>query len=218
MSLSFSDLPPEEIPFPSPEARMDLFAEMLSQAKKEDASWTPLLKELLESFERFLVDQPPPPQEWSDRLGTDANRFDYYQLVLPGEYTDPYRDDLENVRLLREKFNPESSFMALENFLVTRNHFLYGNGHTAPVFLPRPLVMLESFPESQRVDWDCYLTVFPDGSWMAYNLDQDDEETLGESIKEHLERWAPLLQHLRILVPAEGHDWGWISQENPTEE
>jgi hypothetical protein len=208
---SFTDLPPEEIESPTPESRLEAFAEMLKEARK-GVEWTPMLDEILDSFEKFLVDRPEPPASWSKRVGADASRYDYYQIVLPPDIIDPYKDDLENVRLLREKSAGEKGSMALEQFLVTHNHFLYGNGHAASVFVPRPLVMLESFPESKEVDWDCFLTVFPDGSWQSYNLERDDEENIGEDISENMERWSHLIHHMRVIVPAEGRDWGWFKE------
>jgi len=201
---------PEEHSSPSPESRMEAFAEMLQEARK-GVQWDSLLDELFDDFERFLVDRPSPSDAWVQRLGSDASRYDYYQIVLPQEYTDPYQDDLENIRLLRDKFAGQKRFMAIENFLVTHNHFIFDHGHAAPVCLPRPMVMLESYPESKQVDWDCFLTVFPDGSFLAYNLDRDDEETMGEDIADNLERWTPLLGSLRMLVPAEGRDFGWFN-------
>ena len=207
------DLPPEEIAKPSQQDRMDSFADLLKQARA-GTPWESILSELLWAFEQFLVDQPTPPKSWSERLGQQADKYDYYQIVLPGDYLDPYKDDLENVRLLRDKFAGEKSFMALENFLVTHNHFLYGNGHAAPVCLPRPLLMLESYADSPQITWDCTLTVFPDGSWHAYNMDRDDEDSLGEDIGEQLERWMPIISFLKVLVPMEGRDFGWF---NPAE-
>lgn len=212
------ELPPEaEYTQPSIEERMEHFGDLLREARK-GVQWEPILTELLWAFEKFLTEKPEPPKAWSERLGADASRYDYHQLVLPGDYTDPYKDDLENVQLLREKFQGQQSFMALENTLVTRNHFLFGSGHVAPVCLPRPLVMFESAPSSPQVDWDCYLTVYPDGSWQAYNLDRDDEETIGEDIAEHLERWMPIVRFLRVIVPAEGRDFGWFKEGDIEEE
>lgn len=203
------DLPPEEIAKPSAEERMDAFAQLLKQAK-EGAAWEPMLTELLWTFEKFLVDRPPPPKSWTDRVGKDADKYDYYQIVLPADYTDPYMDELENIRLLREKFAGQKSLMALENFLVTRNHFLYGNEHAAPVCLPRPLMMLESYTTSANVSWDCCLTVFADGSWQAYNMDRDDEDAIGEDISEQLESWMPIIAYLKVIPPVEGRDYGWF--------
>jgi hypothetical protein len=203
------DLPPEELTKPTPEDRMNAFAELLKQARAGTA-WEPMLMELLWTFEKFLVDRPPPPKSWSDRLGKNADKYDYYQIVLPGDYLDPYLDDLENVRLLREKFIGQKSIMALENFLVTRNHFLFGNEHAAPVCLPRPLLMLESYTNSPQITWDCSLTVFPDGSWQAYNMDRDDEDSVGEDIGDYLERWMPIISFLKVLAPVEGRDFGWF--------
>lgn len=203
------ELPEDDLHIPTPEERMERFGEMLRDARK-GTPWEVLLPELLDAFERFLTERPAPPQEWQDRLGSEQHRYDYYQIVLPGDYTDPYKDDLENVQLLREKFPVGQSFMALENSLVTRNHFLFHNGHAAPVNIPRPLVMFESVTTSPNVSWDCALTVFPDGSWQAYNMDRDDEDSMGENIGEMLEAWMPIIRYLRVLVPEEGRDYGWF--------
>ena len=206
-----NELPEEEdYSSPSPESRMEAFAELL-RAARQGTPWEPILDELLDAFERFLTEKPEPPASWSERLGSEASRYDYHQIVLPPDYLDPYKDDLENVQMLRDKFAGQKRFMSIENFLVTHNHFLFDNGHAAPVCIPRPLVMLESYTESKDVSWDCTLTVFPDGSWLAYNLDQDDEEGMGEDIADNLERWTPLLGHLRVVVPAEGRDYGWFN-------
>lgn len=201
------DLPEEDLQFPSPEERMQYFGDMLRDARK-GTEWISILPELLTEFEAFLTERPSPPEEWKNRLGAEQHRYDYYQIVLPGEYTDPYKDDLENLELLREKFPVGQSFMAFENSLVTRNHFLFNNGHAAPVCIPRPLVMFESVTESANVSWDCCLTVFPDGSWSAYNMDQDDEESMGEDIGDMLENWMPIIRYMRVVVPEDGRDYG----------
>lgn len=206
-TIDYQDLPPEEIMKPSVEERLDAFANMLRDARA-GVQWESILGDLLQGFEKFLIERPSPPQSWLDRVGDDAQKYDYHQIVLPGDHLDPYKDDLENVRMIEEKFHGQKSNMALENFLVTRNHFLFGNSHLAPVTLPRPLVMLESYPESKELDWDCYVTVFPDGSWQAYNLDRDDDESIGEDITENLERWMPFIHAMRVAPPAEGRDFG----------
>lgn len=208
---SFDQIPEEGFSQPSPEERMEYFGEMLREARK-NKEWHSYLPDIFKAFENFLTERPAPPQEWVDRLGADQHKYDYYQIVLPSDYTDPYKDDLENLELLQEKFPIGQSFMALENTLVTRNHFVYSNGHAKPVFLPRPLVMFESVTESKNVSWDCALTVFPDGSYHAYNLEQDDDESIGEDIAEMLENWMPIIRYMRVVAPEEGHDYGWIGK------
>ena len=209
-NTDYNALPDEEVLKPSPEERLEAFANLLREARK-GAEWDSILSEILSGFEIFLLERPTPPDTWKERVGTEAEKYDYYQIVLPGDHLDPYKDDLENVRMIEEKFQDQKSNMALENFLVTRNHFLFGNGHLAPVNLPRPLVMLESYPESKELDWDCCITIFPDGSWQAYNLDHDDEESIGEDISENLERWMPFIHAMRVIPPAEGRDFGWFN-------
>lgn len=209
------DLPPEELPQTSLDEKLANLTELL---KNRSYEWHSQLNQILQSFERFLVERPAPPASWVARVGENAHKFDYYQIVLPADYMNPYEDDLANVRLLEEKFSGESSFMALEHTLIQNNRFLFTDGHATPIAAPPPLLMLET-PEdsdpSQTEDlWDCALTVFPDGSYWAYNLEKDDSEELGEELGHLLERHMDILSRLRVTVPVEGVDFGFLINPN----
>lgn len=168
--------------------------------------------EILDGFEDFLMTRPAPPKEWQERFDASGKKFDYWQIVLPADFQDPFEDDLGNIRRLRNEFSDTKPSMALEHLLITRNYFLYENGHAAPIPAPRPILMLESMDdEKSKIDWDCCLTLFGDGSFYAYNLDQDNEEELGEDFKNILKERIGILSEMRLVVPAEGRDYGIIT-------
>ncbi len=168
--------------------------------------------EILDGFEDFLMTRPAPPKEWQDRFDASGKKFDYWQIVLPADFQDPFEDDLGNIRRLRNEFSDTKPSMALEHLLITRNYFLYENGHAAPIPAPRPILMLESMDdEKSKIDWDCCFTLFGDGSFYAYNLDQDNEEELGEDFKSILKERIGTLSEMRLVVPAEGRDYGIIT-------
>ncbi len=168
--------------------------------------------EILDGFEDFLMTRPAPPKEWQERFDASGKKFDYWQIVLPADFQDPFEDDLGNIRRLRNEFSDTKPSMALEHLLITRNYFLYENGHAAPIPAPRPILMLESMDdEKSKIDWDCCFTLFGDGSFYAYNLDQDNEEELGEDFKSILKERIGILSEMRLVVPAEGRDYGIIT-------
>ena len=168
--------------------------------------------EILDGFEDFLMTRPEPPKEWQERFDASGKKFDYWQIVLPADFQDPFEDDLGNIRRLRNEFSDVKPSMALEHMLVTRNCFLYENGHARPVPAPRPILMLESMDdEKSKIDWDCCFTLFGDGSYYAYNLDQDNEEELGEDFQGILKDRIGILSEMRLVVPAEGRDYGIIT-------
>lgn len=168
--------------------------------------------EILDGFEDFLMTRPAPPKEWQERFDASGKKFDYWQIVLPADFQDPFEDDLGNIRRLRNEFSDTKPSMALEHLLITRNYFLYENGHAAPIPAPRPILMLESMDdEKSKIDWDCCFTLFGDGSFYAYNLDQDNEEELGEDFKSILKERIGTLSEMRLIVPAEGRDYGIIT-------
>jgi len=205
-----NDIPSEEPTQPSLDEKLANLAQLLQDRSYE---WHPRLHEILGEFERFLVERPEPPRAWRDRVGENAHKFDYHQIVLPPEYINPYEDDLSNVRLLEEKFAGEPSFMALEHTLLLSNRFLFTDGHSEPISAPRPVLMLETrdeehAPSGDEEIWDCALTVFPDGSYWAYNLDRDDAEEMGEELGDLLEKHMELLSRLSVTVPVEGVHFG----------
>lgn len=167
------------------------------------------LDEILDGFEDFLMKRPDPPREWQERFDASGKKFDYWQIVLPEDFQDPFEDDLGNIRRLRELFSSSRPSMAIEHALISRNFFLYENGHAKPVPAPRPILMLESMDdENSKIDWDCCFTLFGDGSFYAYNLDHDDEEELGEDFKSILKDRIGILSEMRLVVPADGRDYG----------
>jgi hypothetical protein len=61
--------------------------------------------EILDGFEDFLINRPEPPKEWQDRFDASGKKFDYWQIVLPQDFQDPFEDDLGNIRRLRSEFS-----------------------------------------------------------------------------------------------------------------
>lgn len=171
--------------------------------------WTPRLNDILDSFEDFLMTRPEPPKEWLDRYGEHPEKFDYYQVVLPEDFQDPFEDDLGNIRRLRDNFAETNGTLALEHQLVSRNYFIFENGHAETIPAPRPILMLESDNDDDgKLDWDCCISVFADGSFYAYNLDNDYEEILGENVKDILENKMDVLSKMNLVIPVEGRDYG----------
>ena len=69
--------------------------------------------------------------------------------------------------------------------------------------------MLESMnDENSKIDWDCCFTLFGDGSYYAYNLEQDEEEELGEDFQTVLAQKIGILSEMRLIIPTEGRDYG----------
>lgn len=205
--MTQESLPPDELSQTSLDEKL---ANLTALLQNHTVEWHAHLQEILALFERFLMERPEPPSSWIQRVGDKAHKFDYHQIVLPEEYTNPYEDDLANVRLFEEKFAGERSFMALEHTLLQRNRFLFTDGHAEPIYSPRPLLMLET-PQDEHAGediWDCALTIFPDGSYWAYNLEHDDAEEMGEELDGLLEKHMELLSRLQVTVPVEGIDFG----------
>lgn len=194
----------------SPEQKLGFLRALIEEERK--VPYKSRFDEILDSFEDFLIQRPEPPKEWQERFDASGKKFDYWQVVLPPDFLDPYEDDLGNIRRLRNEFSDTKPSMALEHLLITRNYFLYENGHAAPIPAPRPILMLESMDDEQsEIDWDCAFTLFGDGSYYAYNLDEDHEEELGEDFKSVLENRIGILSKLRLVVPIEGRDYGFIT-------
>ncbi|MBR5693599.1 MAG: hypothetical protein IKX42_07885 [Fibrobacter sp.] len=213
-----SGVPGEELSSIPGEERLKNFMELIQAQKGEE--WQSRLSDILDSFEDFLTIRPEPPQSWQDTYAASGKQFDYYQIVLPKDFEDPYEDDLGNIRRLRNEFERTPSTMALEHELISRNYFIYENGHADPIPAPRPLLMLESQDrdddqEEQEGDitWDCCISIFADGSYISYNLDHDEEEVLGEDFKAVFEKHIKTLSKLQLVIPIEGRDYGILSSE-----
>ena len=216
--FDMSSVPGEELSSIPGEERLKNFMELIQAQKGEE--WQSRLSDILDSFEDFLTMRPEPPQSWQDTYAASGKQFDYYQIVLPKDFEDPYEDDLANIRRLRNEFERTPSTMALEHELISRTYFIYENGHADPIPAPRPLLMLESQDrdddqEEQEGDitWDCCISIFADGSYISYNLDHDEEEVLGEDFKAVFEKHIKTLSKLQLVIPIEGRDYGILSSE-----
>ena len=157
----------EELKSITGEESLNSFMELVQKLK--DEPWTSRLNDILDAFEDFLTIRPEPPQSWQDNYATSGKKFDYYKIVLPEDFQDPYEDDLGNISRLRGEFARVPSTMALEHELVSRNYFIFA------------ILMLESKdraddeqPQEGDITWDCCISIFADGSYVAYNLDHDD--------------------------------------------
>lgn len=200
------------------EERLKNFMELIQAQKAEP--WESRLNDILDAFEDFLTLRPEPPQTWLDNYAASGKKFDYHQIVLPEDFQDPYEDDLGNIRRLRSEFEHEFSTMALEHELVSRNYFIFENGHAEAIPAPRPMLMLESQDrdddqEVQEGDitWDCCISIFADGSYVSYNLEHDDEEVLGEDFKAVFEKNIKTLSKLQLVIPIEGRDYGILRSD-----
>ena len=197
----------EELFTPSTDDKIQSVLALIEEQK--NSPYESRFDEILDGFEDFLMMRPDPPKEWQERFNASGKKFDYWQIVLPQDFQDPFEDDLGNIRRLRNEFADTKPSMALEHLLISRNYFLYENGHAKPIPAPRPILMLESMDdEKSKIDWDCCFTLFADGSFYAYNLDQDDEEELGEDFQAILQKRLGILSEMRLIVPAEGRDYG----------
>lgn len=212
------DLPQEELSIVPGEERLTNLMQLLQEQKKEP--WDSRLNDILDSFEDFLTLRPEPPQSWQDTYAASGKQFDYYQVVLPQDFQDPYEDDLGNIRRLRNEFENGNSTMALEHELISRNYFIYENGHSPAIPAPRPMLMLESQDreddqeeEEGDVTWDCCISIFADGSFVAYNLANDEEEILGENFKDEFQKHIATLSKMQLVIPVEGRDYGILRSE-----
>ena len=211
-------VPSAELSMIPGEERLQNFMELIEREKV--SPWQSRLSDILDSFEDFLTIRPEPPQSWQDNYAASGKQFDYYQIVLPKDFEDPYEDDLGNIRRLRGEFERTPSTMALEHELISRNYFVYENGHAEPIPAPRPMLMLESQDrdddqEEQEGDitWDCCISIFADGSYIAYNLENDDEEVLGEDFKAVFEKHIKTLSKMQLVIPIEGRDYGILRSD-----
>lgn len=179
--FDMSGVPTDELSMIPGEERLKNFMELIQAQKAEP--WESRLNDILDAFEDFLTLRPEPPQSWLDNYAASGKKFDYHQVVLPQDFQDPYEDDLGNIRRLRNEFERVPSTMALEHELVSRNYFIFENGHAEAIPAPRPMLMLESQDrdddqevEEGDITWDCCISIFADGSYTSYNLEHDDEE------------------------------------------
>lgn len=209
----------EELKEISGEERLKNFFELVQQ--KKDEPWDSKFNEILDAFEDFLTLRPEPPEEWKRTFEKSGKKFDYYQVVLPQDFLDPYEDDLGNIRRLRNEFERGNSTMALEHELISRNYFIFENGHASAIPAPCPMLMLESADRDDDeienegdVTWDCCISIFADGSYVAYNLNNDDEEELGENFKTVFNKYINVLSKMQLVIPVEGRDYGILSSKN----
>ena len=214
----------------STEDKINNLLALINDQKNE--IWVSSFHKILDAFEDFLTQRPEPPQDWLNRFTAHDKKFDYYQIVLPDDFQDPYEEDLGNIQRLRGEFADVPPTMALEHLLISRNYFIFENGHAEPIAAPRPILMLESsdgsdeeeeeeddeildlhdkivhHKKTSKVDWDCCISLFQDGSYYAYNLNNDEEEELGEDIQSILQKQLPVFSEMRIVIPVEGRDYG----------
>ena len=212
------DLPSENLSDIPGEERIKNFMELIKNQKS--APWESRLNDILDAFEDFLTVRPEPPKSWVDNFAASGKKFDYYQIVLPEDFQDPYEDDLGNIRRLRNEFERVPSTMALEHELISRNYFIFENGHAEAIPAPQPMLMLESKdrdddeePQDGDITWDCCISIFPDGSYVSYNLEDDFDEELGEDFKSVFEKHVDTLSKLQLVIPVEGRDYGILRSD-----
>lgn len=212
------DLPSENLSDIPGEERIKNFMELIKNQKS--APWVSRLNDILDAFEDFLTVRPEPPKSWVDNFAASGKKFDYYQIVLPEDFQDPYEDDLGNIRRLRNEFERVPSTMALEHELISRNYFIFENGHAEAIPAPQPMLMLESKdrdddeePQDGDITWDCCISIFPDGSYVSYNLEDDFDEELGEDFKSVFEKHVDTLSKLQLVIPVEGRDYGILRSD-----
>ena len=218
MEYDENNVPSAELSMVPGEERLKKFMELVQAEKTKP--WESRLSDILDSFEDFLTLRPDPPQSWQDNYAASGKKFDYHQVVLPEDFQDPYEDDLGNIRRLRGEFERVPSTMALEHELISRNYFIFENGHADPIEAPRPMLMLESKDrdddqeeEEGDITWDCCISIFPDGSYVSYNLEHDDEEVLGEDFKAVFEKNIETLSKMQLVIPVEGRDYGILRSD-----
>ena len=201
--FDMNNVPSAELSMVPGEERLKNFMELVQAEKTKP--WESRLQDIL---------------SWQDNYAASGKKFDYHQVVLPQDFQDPYEDDLGNIRRLRGEFERVPSTMALEHELISRNYFIYENGHADPIAAPRPMLMLESKDrdddqeeEEGDITWDCCISIFPDGSYTSYNLDHDDEEVLGEDFKAVFEKHIETLSKMQLVIPVEGRDYGILRSD-----
>ncbi|MGL1903694.1 MAG: hypothetical protein OCC49_16275 [Fibrobacterales bacterium] len=198
----------------SSEEVLDNLIHTINTAKEESKKYTSLMPQILENMGTFLKKQPTPPKSWLDRVGSNAHKFEYHQIVLPYDLRNPIVEDLENIELI-ETMHEDKYCMALEYFLLDRNRFIWVDGHYPPIYSPKPLLLLDNLEPSEEVNWDCYLYIFPDGSFLSYNMEneQDAEEMVGTEVFQELQQFYETVAKLQMKFPGEHVDYGFIGQE-----
>ena len=143
-------------------------------------------------------------EDWQSRFNDILDSFEDFLMERP-----------EPPAHVKERFGGDlSKYDYWQIVLISRNYFIYENGHAEPIAAPRPLLMLESTEiEGRQVDWDCCITIFADGSFYAYNLEKNEEEVLGENVKDILENQMEVLSELSLVIPVEGRDYGILKSE-----
>jgi hypothetical protein len=183
--------------------------QLLQQSRQETHPSS--LKAICLGFINFMQELPPPPAEWKERVGSKADKFEYHQLVLPEALCDPELDDLANIKDIMQTYS-EKSFQALEYSLLTRNYFLFTDGHMDSIYCPKPLIMLEHLPieGAAEEDWDCFFYLFPDGSFVSFALDEDEDENIGLNGEAIFLEYREKIARLRLRFPVEGQDYGHL--------
>lgn len=180
-----------------------MLARVAEERKRE-----PRLAGIARMMRAFLEERPEPPKSWFERLGDRASKFDYHQIQLPPNAPSELEEP-EALRWLEE--NCTASFEALEHYLLTRNHFLFDDGHCKgeDYPCPMPLLMLETPAEDAEdgAEDRCFM-LFADGSGYAWNLDDGEEEQLLQDATPLLRRHADVLSTLAWHPPVEGEDYG----------
>ncbi len=206
-------LPPveeqEQFDSHTPEEVYQNLLELIEKEQDETAQWQSRLADILDAFERFLTETPEPPPEWMKRFGDRYEKFDYHQIVLPDDLCDPYDTEIENIRRIRNELE-DQSYQSLEHYLIVRNHFVFTNGHAENIPAPKPILMLESEQRDEEITWDCTYTLFGDGSYQAYNLEKEEEESLGAFGQEVARLYPSVLRKLVLRLPVEGEDYGLL--------
>ena len=180
--FDMSGVPGEELTSIPGEERLGNLMQLIEAQRGE--GWESRLHDILDSFEDFLTLRPEPPQAWLNNYAASGKQFDYYQIVLPKDFEDPYEDDLGNIRRLRGEFEREPSTMALEHELISRNYFVYENGHAEAIPAPRPMLMLES-----------------------------QDRVLGEDFKAVFKKYIKTLSKMQLVIPVEGRDYGILRSD-----
>ncbi len=201
----------ENSPRYSEEEVLDNLIKTITQAKEEVTQYTPVIKTILGNLKSFLTDLPNPPQSWLDRLGKESSKYDYHQVVIPYDLRNPMLEDNENIELIETDL-VESHCMALEYYLIDHNRFLWNDGHFDSVYSPKPLLLLDNVEPTEDVLWDCFLYIFPDGSFVSYNLENEDspEEFIGANVFEELHQHYKVVSKLQIKFAGEHTDYGFI--------
>jgi hypothetical protein len=191
----------------SPDEIFQAFQIKLAEYRDMGQNHKTTIPQVLDIFQAFLEEKPEPPESWKIQVGDKADKFDYHQIVLPQDHCDPYKLELENIEIIRDSGRYS---MALEHALISRNYFIFTDGHADSIPAPKPLLMLESHENDNAVDWDCCFYIWPDGSFYSYNLEGEHEENSGEDALEIVKIYRSVITNLVLKVPQEGVDFGHL--------